>query len=87
MIITKQIAATQLLQYLQHKISLNELVNWAEEAVQEGDFQENENEILRTILGEIGLANVRNFGLSWEDCVSIMQRLGYTIHIEATLAA
>ncbi len=87
MIITKQIVAVQLLQYLQHKTSLNELITWAEDMLVEGHFQETETEIIRNVLGEIGLANVRNFGLSWEDCVSIMQRLGYTIHIEATLAA
>jgi hypothetical protein len=36
MIVTKQFFAIQLLNYLQHKITLNELVAWAEYVTMEG---------------------------------------------------
>ena len=36
--ITSQIAAAQLTAYLENKLSLEDLVHWAEEAMQEGEF-------------------------------------------------
>lgn len=67
MIVTKQILANNLLSYLQHKTPLTELVNWAEDAMMEGDIQGEEPEIVRDILARIGLADVRAFGLLWDD--------------------
>ena len=87
MIITKQQLAVNLLNYLQHKTSLEDLVLWAEESLMEGDIQEEEPEVVRDILARLGLADVKTFGLFWEDCNEIMQKLGYVLHIEAGLVA
>ena len=38
MAITNQAAADKIAAYLRHDISLAELVNWAEEAIMEGEF-------------------------------------------------
>jgi hypothetical protein len=85
--ITKQTVAKQLLAYMQHEITQKTLVNWAENAIMEGDFEDNEADILTEIIGKICLTDVNNFGLLWEDCNEMMQKLGYHIKVEAVLLA
>jgi len=87
MIITKQLLAVNMLNYLQHKITLNDLVEWAENGFMEGDIQGEDIEIVRDILAQLGLADVKTFGLFWEDCDDIMRRLGYVLKIDAGLVA
>jgi len=87
MIITKQQLAVNLLNYLQHKTNLNDLVEWAENAMMEGDIQGEDPDVVRDILARLGLADVKSFGLFWEDCNEIMQRLGYVLRIDAGLVA
>jgi len=87
MIITKQELATNLLNYLQHKTTLNDLVNWAEDAFMEGDIQGEDQEVVRDILARLGLADVRAFGLFWDDCTDYMRKLGYVLKIDAGLVA
>ncbi|MBD3749963.1 MAG: hypothetical protein IE931_10740 [Sphingobacteriales bacterium] len=85
--ITKENTAQHIVAYLQHKITLRELVDWAENAVQEEDFEPNHETILMQILGSLGVSDVRTFGLTWEDCENIMKKLGYEIKVEASLAS
>lgn len=87
MIINKKIVGAKLLSYLQHKINLNELVNWAESTIMKADFENKEAKILREVLGKLGVADVKMFGLTWDDCEKLMRKLGYKIKIEASLAA
>ncbi len=82
--ITKDKVAKKLLSYLQNRISLTLLVDWAENAIMESDFREGEEKILRESLGKLGLADVREFGLSWEDSEKMMRKLGYKIRVDAT---
>ena len=85
--VTKKIAGKKILNYLQHKISLNELVGWAENAIMKSDFEKNEAKALREVLGRIGLADVKMFGLTWEESEKLMRKLGYKMKIQASLAA
>jgi len=85
MIITKQILAMNLLSYLQHKTTLSDLVNWAEDAFMEGDIQGEDPEVVREILAKLGLADVKAFGLFWDDGYEYMQKLGYVLKIDAGL--
>lgn len=87
MIITKQQLAVNLLNYLQHKMSLNDLVMWAENALMEGDIQDEDTDVVRDVLAQLGLADVKAFGLYWEDCDSMMRKLGYTLKVDAGLEA
>jgi ABC-type enterochelin transport system ATPase subunit len=87
MIITKQQLAVSLLNYLQHKISLEELVAWAENAFMEGEIQDEDTDTIRDILARLGLADVKTFGLYWEDCDDMMKKLGYNLKIDAGLVA
>jgi len=87
MIVTKQQLATNLLGYLQNKKTLSELVDWAENALMEADIQGEEIELVRETLAKIGLSDVKEFGLFWEDCNDMMKKLGYELRVEAGLVA
>jgi hypothetical protein len=79
---TRQIVGGKLIAYLHHEISLSELVDWAEQVMQEGDFDEMDYDSLREVISRLGLADVRAFGLTWEDCEQFLQRLGYSVRLE-----
>jgi len=79
--ITRQQVAQKLIDYLDHRIALTELVDWAESAMMEADFEERNFEVLRDIVSRVGLADVRAFGLAWEDCEGFLSRLGYRVSI------
>ena len=42
----------------------------------EGDFPEGDD-TLRDMVARLGVADVRAFGLSWEDCRAFLDQLGY----------
>jgi cobyrinic acid a,c-diamide synthase len=77
--VTRQIVADQLAAYLRDQISLGELVDWAEEQVMEGEF---ESATVRDAVARLGLADVRAFGLTWEDCQRLLRDLGFAAHVE-----
>ena len=85
--ITRQGVAQKLIGYLYHRITLAELVDWAESAMMEADFEEQDFEILREIVGRVGLADVRAFGMTWEDCKDFLSRLGYCISVTVSETA
>ncbi len=85
--ITKQIIAEQLLKYLNHKISLAQLVDWAELSIMNGGLEPNDTKKLMCVLGKIAAADVKEFGLSWNDCESMMTDLGFVLKVDASLAA
>lgn len=85
--ITKQAAAQQLLAYMSHQSTLLQLVDWAENALMEGGFEAGSEATIRNVLAKLGLADVNNFGLLWEDCEDLMLQLGYRMKIEAALVA
>lgn len=86
MLITKQTVAQRLAAYLRHEISLAQLVAWAENAIMEGDFDEPDIPILRDSLSRLGVADVRAFGLTWEDCEQLLKGLGYTARVDIVAA-
>jgi hypothetical protein len=75
--ITRHVVAQQLTQYLHGEIPLARLVHWGEEAMREGEFSEEDFETIREVVARIGLSDVAAFGLTWEDCSSMLARLGY----------
>ena len=84
--ITKQTAAAKIAAYLHHEITLAELVKWAEEAVMEGEFFPHETDTLRAVTARLGVADVRAFGLTWEDCEQLLEQLGYAAHVDVVAA-
>ena len=81
MMLTRQIAAQKLIDYLQHRITAAELIDWAESIMMEEELEEGHHELLRDIISRIGLADVRAFGLTWEDCEDFLSRLGYKVSV------
>jgi len=82
MIITRKILAGKIKEYLYHKIDLSGLVDWAENAIMEEDFESKDEKILKNITSLIGVADVRTFGLTLEDCENFLNQLGYKIEFE-----
>ena len=82
MLITKKMLVEMLLKYINRTIDLLNLIDWAEEMIREADFEEGSFELLRDILARIGLADVREFGLTWDDCYDYLHRLGYDVKVE-----
>ena len=85
-VITRQTVVDKLAAYLQHELPLPTLVTWAETALMEGEFERQHFGEIRDAVARLGVADVRAFGLTWEDCEQLLQRLGYSahVHIEAT---
>lgn len=82
MVITRQTVAEKIGAYLRHAMTLEQLVDWAENAMMAGDFDEKDLEALRDVVARLGLADVRTFGLTWEDCERALARLGYSARVE-----
>jgi hypothetical protein len=69
----------QISAYLEGKISLAELVDWAEERVLTG-FEANPVET--EIIYRLGVADAENFELSWEELAAMLKQLGYKVRLE-----
>jgi hypothetical protein len=50
----------------------------------EGEFDPAGFVVLRDIVSRLGLADVRAFGLQWEDCEEFLSRLGYRVRLEVS---
>ena len=55
MMITKQAVAMKIASYLRHDISLADLVSWAEDALMEGDFAEDEASTIPDVVARLGV--------------------------------
>jgi hypothetical protein len=86
MMITKQSVASQIAAYLHHELSLAQLVDWAENAMMDGEFVDRDLGALRSVISRLGVADVRTFGLSWEDCESFLKQLGYAARVDVVAA-
>ena len=82
MLVTRKTLVDMLLRYINRTINLLNLINWAEEMIREADFEDESFELISDILARIGLADVREFGLTWDDCYDYLHRLGYDVKVE-----
>jgi hypothetical protein len=86
MTITKQTFANQIAAYLHHEISLAQLVDWSENALLDGELAESDVQTVSSVIARLGVADVRAFGLAWEDCEELLHKLGFAPHIEVVAA-
>ena len=86
MLITKKIVADKIAAYLHHDITLAQLVDWAERAMMEDEFEENGLPAIRSAISRLGVADVRAFGLTWEDCEELLGQLGFSARVSITMA-
>ncbi len=82
--ITKKTLAAKIIDFLYHRITLDELVSWAENVMMDGDFDTKDDHILKNITSILGVADVRMFGLTLEDCEKFLEQLGYKLEFEIT---
>jgi TRAP-type C4-dicarboxylate transport system permease large subunit len=65
MTITKQTVAEQIATYLHHDLTLGHLVDWSK----------RDAETIAHVMARLGVADVRAFGLAWEDCEYLLGNL------------
>jgi hypothetical protein len=86
MTITKRTVAEQIGAYLRREITQVELVDWAERALMEGEFAEEDAATISPVVARLGVADVREFGLTWSDCEDLLRQLGFHARIEIVTA-
>jgi hypothetical protein len=52
----------------------------------DADFETHDLSLLREIVSRLGLADVRAFGMSWDDCEDYLSRLGYRVNFTVSEA-
>ncbi|PYI88215.1 MAG: hypothetical protein DME26_03955 [Verrucomicrobia bacterium] len=85
MTITKKTVADKIAAYLHHDITLAQLVDWAENAMVDGEFAERDAKTLSSVIARLGVADVRTFGLAWEDCEELLHKLGFSTRVEVVV--
>lgn len=80
-LITPKIAAKKLSVHLHHKLSLDSLLAQAGSAMMEGEFDPAYLPTIRDVVARIGVADVRAFGLTWENCEQLLSQLGYSAQV------
>jgi hypothetical protein len=81
-LITTQTVAGKLTAYLHHELDLAGLVDWAEDAMMEGEFEPEHHDVVRDVVSRLGLADVKSFALTWDDCERFLSQMGYQVRIE-----
>jgi hypothetical protein len=79
--ITRHTVAEKLFAHLNHHISLAELVDWAEQVMMDGEVSPRDADVVNEAVARIGVADVQQFGLLWEECEDILHRLGYGLDL------
>ena len=82
--ITRADVADRIAAYLHHRITLDQLVDWAEKALMEAELDEKDAEVLSAVIARLGVADVRAFGLAWDDCEQLLQKLGFSARVQIT---
>jgi hypothetical protein len=91
--VTKGDIAKKISSYLNRSITLEQMVDWAENMICEADYEEKDFELIKEVLSRLGLVDVKEFELSWDDCYNYLSQLGYqaklaftvTVHIRKKL--
>ena len=86
MVVTKQDVAERIAAHLQHRVSLPQLVDWAENAMMNGEFDDQDAATISAVVARLGVADVRAFGLTWTDCEELLAKLGFSARVEIIAA-
>lgn len=82
MLVTKEALTDMLVKYLNREISKDELVDWAENMICDADFPQKDIILIKKVLSHIGLADVKEFGLTWDDCYNYLHELGHDVTVK-----
>jgi hypothetical protein len=86
MTITKKSVADKIAAYLHHEMTLAQLVDWSENVLMEGELADRDATTISSVIARLGVADVRAFGLAWEDCEELLHRLGFSPRVEVVAA-
>ena len=79
--VTKRDIAKEISSYLNRSVTIEQMVDWAENMICEAEYEEKDFELIKEVLSRLGLADVKEFGLSWDDCYNYLSRLGYQVKV------
>jgi hypothetical protein len=79
MTLTREQIALMLVGYIEHKISLSEIVHKSETWIQDAAFESGFEDDIMVVLSQLGLADVKVFGLGIEDLEGMFNTLGYKL--------
>jgi hypothetical protein len=54
--------------------------------MQEGVFADNDAKTISSVVARLGVADVRAFGLTWEECEAMLKQLGYSARVAIVAA-
>jgi hypothetical protein len=86
MTITKKTVADKIAAYLHHEMTLAQLVDWSENVLIEGELADHDAGTISSVVARLGVADVRAFGLAWEDCEELLLQLGFSPRVEVVAA-
>ncbi|MBT3605842.1 MAG: hypothetical protein HOE48_10535 [Candidatus Latescibacteria bacterium] len=82
MVITREVLAQKLKNYLSGEEQFEQLISWSEDIMMDGEIATQDFEIIRDIIARLGVSDVASFGLSWEELNAMLNRLGYKTRLE-----
>lgn len=53
----------------------------------DGSYEDATSHTIRNTFSQLGLVDVKAFGLEWKDCEAIMQNLGFKLEVKALAVA
>jgi len=80
--ITRHTVAEKIHDYLNHRITLAQLVDWCENIMQDAAVAEQDIEVVSEVAARIGVADAANFGLLWKECDELLHKLGYELNFD-----
>ena len=86
MTITKKTVADKIAAYLHHEMTLAQLVDWSENVLMDGELADRDAGTISSVIARLGVADVRAFGLAWEDCEELLHHLGFSPRVEVVAA-
>jgi len=86
MIVTKQDVAERIAAHLQHRVTLPQLVDWAENAIMDAAFDEKDAATIAAVVARLGVADVSAFGLTWTEFEELLAKLGFSARVEIIAA-
>ena len=75
MVITKKIVANKIIDYLNQKILLSQLVDWSEKILIDEKYEDDDFELLNEVISRLAVADVKAFELTHEDLENYLRKL------------
>ena len=82
MTITKKTVADKIAAYLHHEMTLAQLADWSENVLMNGKLADRDAGTISSVVARLGVADMRTFGLAWEDCEALLHQLGFSPRVE-----